>query len=96
VLAGKYTLTRRRTKKMAAITHETKVLHYAPSRDSFFSGGGGFQVLVRITYLFGIKIRTKELDRETVPHWHYVQKRTQGLSEWKSRLVGREDKEDGK
>ena len=66
---------------------ETKVLHYAPSRNMFFSGQGGYQVLVRFYRIFGFGIGRKELDREDVPHWHYVQERTLGSSEWRARLV---------
>jgi hypothetical protein len=74
---------------------ETKVLHFAPTAHWFFNGSGGYQILARMHYFFGFKYRTEELDREDVPHWHYVQQRTLGLSEWRSRLLA-EHKEEGK
>lgn len=63
------------------------VRHYAPSPDRFFNGGGGYQVLVETYYLLGFPVYSKELDREDVPHWHYVQQRTLGISSWRSRLL---------
>lgn len=68
-------------------TSKLTILHYAPSRDRFFTGHGGYQVLVRIHYFWGLRYRTIVLDREDVPHYHYVQARTLGLSEWTSRLL---------
>jgi hypothetical protein len=67
---------------MAMITEEIRFLHYAPTPDRFFSGGDGYQVRVRIIKWFGLPVKTVELGRETVPHWHYVQQRTLGFSEW--------------
>lgn len=66
---------------------KTEVLHYAPRPHSFFNGGGGYQILAKVTYLLGWRVWIRELDREDVPHWHYVQRATLGLSEWKSRLL---------
>lgn len=71
---------------MGILRTETKVLHYAPTSHWFFRGFGGYQILAEVTYLFGWQVRVREIDREDVPHWHYVQQRTLGLSEWKSRL----------
>lgn len=69
------------------ITKEIQFLHYAPSRERFFNGGGGYNVKNEVTRLFGIKIWTKELDRERVPHFHYVQQRTIGFSEFQSKFI---------
>lgn len=68
------------------ITKEIQFMHYAPSRERFFNGGDGYNVKNEVTRLFGIKIRTKELDRERVPHFHYVQERTLGVSEFRTKF----------
>jgi hypothetical protein len=72
---------------MSIVETKTEVLHYAPSANRFFDGGADYQILAKVTYLFGKRVRIKEIDREDVPHWHYVQQRTLGLSEWRSRLL---------
>jgi len=68
---------------------KTEVLHYRPSPNGFFSGRGGYQILAetrRTLFLKRIKV-VRELDREEVPHWHYVQRATLGFSEWRSKFA---------
>jgi hypothetical protein len=72
---------------MALFRTQTEVLHIGLTPHGFFTGHSGYQILAEVTYLFGWRLRIRELDRETVPHWHYVQQRTLGCSEWRSRLL---------
>lgn len=72
---------------MAIFSTKIEVLHSAPTPHGFFNGYGGHQIRAKVIYLFDWRIRIKELDREDVPHWHYVQWRTLGSSEWRSRLI---------
>lgn len=69
----------------------TQILHYGPTSYWFFRGEGGYQILASVTYLFGFRVRIREIEREEVPHWHYVQQRTLGLSAWRSRLIQQQE-----
>lgn len=77
---------------MAIIKRKLQILHRPPSPHGFFTGQNGHQMLARVTFLFGVRVRIKMLDEEDVPHWHYVQQRTLGLSEWRSRLIEAQEK----
>lgn len=77
---------------MKIFTTKQEIRHYPPTKRGFFSGYGGIQKLVKVYMVCGLPCRTVELDREDVPHYHYVQRGTLGFSEWKSRLI----KEQGK
>lgn len=46
----------------------------------------GWQVLERVTCVCGVPIWSKEIDREDVPSWAYIQRACLGHTEWKSRL----------
>jgi hypothetical protein len=72
-------------------TTKELILHYASSPHWFFNGYGGYQVKVRRLLFCGIRYRTLELDREDVPHYHYVQQRTLGCSEWRSKFAAEID-----
>lgn len=72
---------------MFGFERKREVLHRRVSRHGFFSGESGHQILAESVYLFGRRLWFKELDGETVPHWHYVQQATLGWSSWQSRIV---------
>lgn len=72
---------------MKLFTTKETVVHYAPTPESFINGGDGYQAIIRVTYFCGIPVKSVELDRENVPHYHYVQVSTLGSSEWRSRLL---------
>lgn len=47
----------------------------------------GYQVLVRETRLFGVRIWSREIDREEVPSWASIQRATLGYTDWRSRFA---------
>lgn len=76
---------------MGIFTKKIEYKAFRPTPNMFFSGGGGLQLKLEVTYLFGIQIRAKELDREDIPHWHFVQVATLGSSEWRSKFRHEKD-----
>jgi hypothetical protein len=48
---------------------------------------GGFQQLLKEWRVFGVKVWTKEIDREDVPGWAEIQLATLGYTEWRSKFA---------
>ncbi|MBG9993424.1 MULTISPECIES: hypothetical protein [Gammaproteobacteria] len=46
----------------------------------------GFQVLERVTRVLGMPIWCREIDREDVPSWAFIQRACLGETDWESRL----------
>lgn len=47
----------------------------------------GYQVLLQEYRIFGIKVWSVEIDRETVPSFAYIQHATLGSTDWKSKFA---------
>lgn len=65
--------------KFATTNH--RVLRW--TRDDF----SGYQVLQRVTRIFGVTVWIAEIDREDVPSWASIQRATLGSTDWESRLL---------
>ncbi len=64
------------------VTSAMKVKRW--SRRSEF---GGIQCLIKEWRVFGVKVWSREIDRETVPGWVEIQVATLGSTEWRSKFA---------
>ena len=65
------------------ITHTHRVVRWVSRTDIVDC----YQVLLRDTHIFGIRIWSREIDREDIPSWASIQRACLGWTEWRSRFA---------